>query len=155
MPKGWVSSTEVVKVGGQVIGNDAEGRSIGVHGLVIVPEYQGKGLGRDLMAYYIEYARTLGQSADGIAIIAHDHLLKFYESFGFKNLGPSSCDFGGGGWYEMVSNLAIKELSTQSTLDLLTSTTDSLLLNKQYCVTDQNCVRAPYRHHSMNFLAAQ
>lgn len=103
MPQDWTGGSEVVHVAGQVIGNDPQGRGIGVHGLVIVPEYQGKGLGRDLMNHYIQYARALARPADSIVIIAHDHLLKFYESFGFKNLGPSSCDFGGGGWYDMVS----------------------------------------------------
>lgn len=104
MPESWDGSNDVVNVDGEVIGNDKNGLGIGVHGLVIVPKYQGKGLGRHLMQHYIQYAPTLDQPAGKIVIIAHDHLLKFYESFGFKNLGPSACNIGGGGWYDMVCN---------------------------------------------------
>lgn len=56
---------------------------------------------------HIEYVREqkekLGLS--GIAIIAHSHLIKFYESLGFVNAGESKCKFGGGSWYDMVGAL--------------------------------------------------
>ena len=103
MPKHWNGGHDVVVLDGQVIGNDANGHNIGVHSLAIRPEYQGKGVGRSLMAAYIEYVRSSMESSESIVIIAHDHLIQFYESFGFKNLGPSPCAFGGGGWYDMVS----------------------------------------------------
>ena len=104
MPQDWDGSRRVVKADdGLVIGNDANGSGIGVHGLVIVAEHQKKGLGRLLLNKYIEYLRNLDQKAECVAIIAHDHLLQFYDSVGFMNLGPSPCNFGGGGWYDMVS----------------------------------------------------
>lgn len=106
MPENWTGNPGVVTVNGQVIGNDANGHFVGVHSLAIRPEYQGKGLGRALMDEYIKYAQCSIDSAQGIVIIAHDHLIRFYESFGFKNLGPSPCAFGGGGWYDMVSHSA-------------------------------------------------
>ncbi|KAG9256204.1 acyl-CoA N-acyltransferase [Emericellopsis atlantica] len=106
MPQDWDGSRKVVKADdGLVIGNDANGSGIGVHGLVIVAEHQKKGLGRSLLNKYIEYLRNLDQKAECVAIIAHDHLLQFYESVGFINLGPSPCNFGGGGWYDMVLEL--------------------------------------------------
>lgn len=103
MPEKWNGSCDVVTVDGHVIGNDGNGRFVGVHSLAIRPEYQGKGLGRALMDEYIKYVRHSIDSSQSIVIIAHDHLIRFYESFGFKNLGPSPCAFGGGGWYDMVS----------------------------------------------------
>lgn len=29
--------------------------------------------------------------------------MEWYERFGFQNKGPSKAQFGGGGWYDMVS----------------------------------------------------
>lgn len=104
MPERWTGSRDTVTVNDQIIGNDAKGRFLGVHSLAIRSEYQGMGLGRALMNEYILYAGQSIESAQSIVIIAHDHLIKFYESFGFKNLGPSPCAFGGGGWYDMVSS---------------------------------------------------
>ncbi|CAG8404854.1 unnamed protein product [Penicillium salamii] len=104
MPERWTGSSDTVTMDNQVIGNDAKGRFLGVHSLAIRSEYQGMGLGRALMNEYILYAGQSIESAQSIVIIAHDHLIKFYESFGFKNLGPSPCAFGGGGWYDMVSS---------------------------------------------------
>ena len=116
MPKQWNGNKNVIKVDGQVIGNDAEGHFIGVHSLAVRPQFQGKGLGRALMNEYIKYAGESIDSAQSVVIIAHDHLIKFYESFGFKNLGPSPCAFGGGGWYDMVS-LSYKILINNQIID--------------------------------------
>lgn len=108
MPKNWQPPTnndedETCVVDGQVIGNDKNGRNVAVHSLAVVPEYQGKGIGRALMNEYIRYVSGFSASVDGVVIIAHGHLIRFYESCGFENLGPSPCAFGGGGWYDMVS----------------------------------------------------
>lgn len=108
MPKNWQPPTnndedETCVVDGQVIGNDKNGRNVAVHPLAVVPEYQGKGIGRALMNEYIRYVSGFSASVDGVVIIAHGHLIRFYESCGFENLGPSPCAFGGGGWYDMVS----------------------------------------------------
>ncbi|RAL11344.1 acyl-CoA N-acyltransferase [Aspergillus homomorphus CBS 101889] len=106
MPENWTGGREVVRdQDGQVVGNDSNGRFVGVHSLAIRDEYQRKGLGRALMDEYIAYARDSFDSAQSIVIIAHDHLIKFYTSFGFENLGPSPCAFGGGGWYDMELSL--------------------------------------------------
>jgi hypothetical protein len=40
--------------------------------------------------------------ADCIMLIAHDYLIRFYESTGFKNCGSSHCQFAGGGWFDLV-----------------------------------------------------
>ncbi|KAJ5165938.1 acyl-CoA N-acyltransferase [Penicillium capsulatum] len=104
MPSNWQGSTAAVVNEDQVIGNDPNGLSVGVHSLAINPAYQGKGIGRALMEEYVHYIQTSVQPVTSLVIIAHGHLIRFYESLGFTNLGPSPCAFGGGGWYDMLSN---------------------------------------------------
>ncbi|OJJ62242.1 hypothetical protein ASPSYDRAFT_85937 [Aspergillus sydowii CBS 593.65] len=102
MPEKWQESSEVaLDSNGGIIGNDPAGRVIGVHSVAVRPEYQGKGLGRDLFKEYAKYVRESISPAESIVLIAHGHLLRFYESVGLKNLGPSPCGFAGGGWYDM------------------------------------------------------
>ncbi|GAD94193.1 hexokinase family protein [Paecilomyces variotii No. 5] len=98
MPQNWNGGDETVVLDGEIIGNDSNGRNIGVHSLAIRSEYQGKGIGRALMNEYVRYLRGSAASADSIVIITYDRLVKFYESVGFRNLGISDCSFGGGGW---------------------------------------------------------
>ena len=47
--------------------------------------------------------------ADRAALIAHEHLIPYYEKFGFVNQGKSACEFGGGGWFDMVKHLEAEE----------------------------------------------
>lgn len=86
---------------GQAIGHEEGGSTIAIHSLAVEPEHQGKQVGSTLMKSYIHRIRE-AQIAERIAIIAHDHLVPFYESFGFESRGPSKCQFGGGGWVDMV-----------------------------------------------------
>ena len=104
MPEEWNGSHDTVIVDGEVIGNDPAGQFIGVHSVAVRTEYQKGGFGRALMKEYAQYVRR-SISAQSVVIIAHGHLLGFYESVGFKNLGPSPCAFAGGGWFDMVSQM--------------------------------------------------
>ncbi|KAJ6059606.1 hypothetical protein N7444_003245 [Penicillium canescens] len=85
----------------QAVGHEEGGSTIAIHSLAVEPEHQGKQVGSTLMKSYIHRIRE-AQIADRIAIIAHDHLIPFYESFGFESRGPSKCQFGGGGWVDLV-----------------------------------------------------
>lgn len=87
--------------GDEAVGHEEGGRTIAIHSLAVLPEHQGKQIGSTLMKSYIHRIRE-ALIADRIAIIAHDHLVPFYESFGFENHGPSKCQFGGGGWVDLV-----------------------------------------------------
>jgi hypothetical protein len=40
--------------------------------------------------------------AERISLLAHDHLVPFYEGLGFKNKGKSNVTLAGGGWNDMV-----------------------------------------------------
>lgn len=110
MPEKWQDRNKVaLDSNGGIIGNDSAGRFIGVHSVAVRTEYQGKGLGRDLLKEYAKYVRESINPADSVVLIAHGHLLQFYESVGFKNLGPSPCEFAGGGWYDMVSSFLLRD----------------------------------------------
>jgi len=43
------------------------------------------------------------------------HLVAYYERFGFKNIGPSKAQFGGGGWHDMVSPPTSQHIFSAST----------------------------------------
>lgn len=86
------------------IGHEEFGPTLCIHSLAVVPEHQGKQVGRTLIRSYIQRMKD-AQIVKRIALIAHDHLIPFYESLGFETRGPSDCQFGGGGWFDMVMEL--------------------------------------------------
>ncbi|KAJ5081811.1 hypothetical protein NUU61_010075 [Penicillium alfredii] len=100
LPTNWQSERWTIEEG-QAVGHEEGGGTIAIHSLAVLPEHQGKQVGSTLMKSYINRIRE-AQIADRIAIIAHDHLVPFYESFGFESHGLSKCQFGGGGWVDLV-----------------------------------------------------
>lgn len=97
-PKDWRTATPNV----EPTGHHDDGRTICLHSLAVLPMFQGSGLGRTLLMAYIQHMNGAG-IADRIALIAHDHLVGYYEKFGFVNRGSSKATFGGGGWVDMVT----------------------------------------------------
>ncbi|EME45298.1 hypothetical protein DOTSEDRAFT_129089 [Dothistroma septosporum NZE10] len=85
-------------------GHRAEGRTVCIHAVAIVPAFQKLGLGRRMVSTYLQFLAQ-GHLADRVAILAHDHLLQYYESFGFVNCGLSKNLYGDGGWYDMICEL--------------------------------------------------
>ena len=86
------------------VGHQETGQTICIHSLAVLPDYQGKGLGKTLMKAYLQ--RMEGQGvAERVALIARQELVVYYEGFGFVNRGKSGVRFGGGGWYDMVKEL--------------------------------------------------
>lgn len=78
--------------------------TVGVHSVVVDPEWQGKSLATLLLHDYIQKLsnQELGEQ---VVIIAHDKLVPFYEKIGFSNDGKSACNFGGEEWYDMSIRL--------------------------------------------------
>lgn len=105
LPADWKTERSTV-VDGETVGHDEYGSSIAIHSVAVLREHQGKQVGSTLMKAYIQRIREAA-IADRIVIIVHDHLIPFYESFGFENRGQSKCQFGGGGWTDMVSFLSL------------------------------------------------
>jgi len=93
-------------------GHQEAGRTIALHSVAILPGFQGRGLGRVLLMAYVQNMNGAG-IADRLALIAHDHMVEWYEKLGFTNLGKSAAEFGGGGWNDMV--LQMKHLQARAT----------------------------------------
>ncbi|KAI7359637.1 hypothetical protein KC320_g286 [Hortaea werneckii] len=83
-----------------------EGRTILIHSLAVLPQYQHLGLGRTLMESFLQRTEALGV-ADRAALITHEKLIPYYERFGFQNKGLSECQFAGGGWFDMIRELRV------------------------------------------------
>lgn len=103
LPKNWKTERFCTE-NGETVGHDEYGNTIAIHSLAVLPEHQGKQVGTTLMKAYVQRIKE-AEIAERIAIIAHDHLVSFYEALGFQNHGPSKCQFGGGGWVDLVSCL--------------------------------------------------
>ncbi|KAL5336196.1 hypothetical protein BJX70DRAFT_289163 [Aspergillus crustosus] len=100
LPADWKTERLTV-VDGETVGHDDNGSTVAIHSLAVLREHQGKQVGSTLMKSYIQRIREAA-IADRIVLIAHDHLVPFYESLGFENRGLSKCQFGGGGWTDLV-----------------------------------------------------
>lgn len=85
-------------------GHNPQGRTIALHSLAVLPGYQNKGIGSIALKDYIKRMGRTG-AYDRIAIITYETLVPYYEKFGFRSLGPSKAQFGGGGWIDMVLDL--------------------------------------------------
>lgn len=82
-------------------GHKEDGRTIAVHSLAVLPEYQGRGLGKTLVRAFLQRLESQGVG-DRCALLSHEGLVPYYESLGFENKGRSEASFGGGGWFDLV-----------------------------------------------------
>ncbi|KXH37793.1 acetyltransferase [Colletotrichum simmondsii] len=93
------------------VGHKIMGRTLCLHSFAIDPKLQGLGLGKLLMKSYLQQINNSGV-ADRIALICkgaltnRQWLVSYYQRFGFKRVGPSKASFAGGGWNDMVIELA-------------------------------------------------
>lgn len=79
-------------------------RTIGIHSVVVDPEWRGKNLAALLLHDYIQKLSNQ-DVGDQVVLIAHDTLIPFYEKIGFNNLGESACKYAGSTWYDMAIDL--------------------------------------------------
>ena len=104
VPEDWQTRKRSLPDAGEknYVGHEDQGGTVALHSLAVKAEHQKKRVGSTLMKSYIQRIKE-AQIADRIALLAHDHMVPFYESLGFENHGPNACTFGGGGWFDMVS----------------------------------------------------
>lgn len=87
--------------------------TIGMHSVVISPNYQKKNLATLLLTDYIQKLSNQ-EIAKKIAIIAHEPLIPFYERVGFKVVGENKDvlkdpQFANVKWIDMVRELVKEE----------------------------------------------
>ncbi|KAI8293616.1 Polyamine N-acetyltransferase 1 [Colletotrichum sp. SAR11_59] len=88
------------------LGHQVMGRTVCLHSFAVAPKLQGCGLGKLMMKSYLQQINNSGV-ADRVALICQDqYLVSYYKRFGFRHLGESRASFAGGGWNDMVIDLA-------------------------------------------------
>lgn len=86
------------------VGNHDSGKTIGIHSVIIHPDYRGKKLATLLLK---DYLQRMNQQyvADSVALLCKDKLVPFYANVGFSDKGISLCHFGGEEWHDMTVDL--------------------------------------------------
>lgn len=82
-------------------GHNEDGDTVCLHSLCVHPDLHGKGLGAVLLRGWAQRIKDAG-IAKRIALICRDRYVAWYEKAGFEKVGPSKCQYGGGGWIDMV-----------------------------------------------------
>lgn len=97
-------STTNTKANTNKVGHFDSGKTIGIHSVVVSPEYRGKKLASLLLK---DYFQKMNQQyvADSIALLCKDKLVPFYSNVGFVDQGISACEFGGEKWHDMSAPL--------------------------------------------------
>jgi predicted N-acetyltransferase YhbS len=71
-----------------------------IFGLDVLPDYRRRGKAAVLLNHLIHEAKAQGRK--GCVLTCKEHLITYYEKFGFINLGISASSHGGAVWYDMV-----------------------------------------------------
>jgi len=71
--------------------------------VAVDPAHQGCGHAGRLLREFAGRMRQAGKSA--IHLICREHHIRLYEKFGYRLVGPSASDHGGGRWFDMVKPL--------------------------------------------------
>ncbi|KAF2113329.1 hypothetical protein BDV96DRAFT_496268 [Lophiotrema nucula] len=96
-PKDWRTNYQLTPS----IGHNEDGETICLHSLCVHPDFQRKGLGGVLLRGWSQRIKDSG-IGKRIALICRERLISWYEKAGFKLVGESKCQYGGGGWFDMV-----------------------------------------------------
>lgn len=80
--------------------HNPDGARLAVLGLNVLPEYRRQGIARRLMETLLGQAQADGKS--GAVLTCKEHLIRYYESFGYRCLGLSASVHGGAVWYDMA-----------------------------------------------------
>lgn len=86
-------------------GHREQGRTLAVHSVAVLPEYQKMKLGETVMKAYLQRMSS-ARVADTVSLLAHREFVGFYKKLGFEDEGVNSSELYGGGWVNMVCNLS-------------------------------------------------
>jgi ribosomal protein S18 acetylase RimI-like enzyme len=93
--KGDISDEELK----QLIGHDPDGKNLVVFALVVLPDFQKRGIANQLMMRFVEEARE--HKKENVLLMCKQHLIAYYERMGFAHVGLSRSTHGGAEWHEM------------------------------------------------------
>lgn len=93
--------------------HDPDGKTICVHSVCVDPEHQRRKIGSSLLKGYVR--RWMDGPYDRISLLAHEELIEFYASAGFKLIGKSEVVHGSKPWFELRYSLQsqIPDVTTQ------------------------------------------
>ena len=80
--------------------HDVNGKYQTVFGLDVLTDYRRSGVAAKLLNYFINISKKRGKK--GMVLTCKDHLISYYEKFGFKHCGVSASFHGGAKWNDMV-----------------------------------------------------
>lgn len=80
--------------------HEKDGAFQSIFGLDVVPEYRRQGIAAALMNHMIQETQKRGKR--GLILTCKEHLIPYYEKFGYHNLGVSGSVHGGAVWYDMI-----------------------------------------------------
>ena len=70
-----------------------------IFGVDTHPDFQRQGIASAVLIKFIEHAKV--ERRKGVVLTCKEHLISFYEKFGFVNEGISGSEHGGVTWYQM------------------------------------------------------
>ena len=79
--------------------HEPEGSTVMLLGLDVLPEYQRRGLGTEIMRHYCQREKAKGRKR--IVLTCLPGLVEMYKKMGFTDLGMSRSMWGGESWHEM------------------------------------------------------
>lgn len=79
--------------------HNPEGRYQTVFGLNVLPDFRRRGIAEELMRSLIRNTKERGKA--GVILTCKDHMIHYYEKFGFVNYGPADSCHGGSFWNDM------------------------------------------------------
>lgn len=80
--------------------HDPKAKVQAVFGIAVDPAERRQGCGAMLMGAFIEKARREGR--EKVILTCKEHLIHWYEKFGYVNMGVSRSVHGGARWYDMT-----------------------------------------------------
>lgn len=86
--------------------HDEQGEWQMIFGVETKPDYQRRGFAEILLKQVIADARK--QKRKGLVLTCKEHMVHYYEKFGFVNEGLSESTHGGAEWYHMRYQMKIE-----------------------------------------------
>lgn len=87
-----------------------DGKYQTVFGIDVLPDYRHQGIAGQLMNAFIELSKERGKK--GIVLTCKNHLIGFYQNFGYVHKGISSSIHGNAQWNDMILNFENERMNS-------------------------------------------